>query len=207
MSLQISNRAGITLIEVVIVAAIFVIGLGAMLTSAVGLFGATSFSGDFLIASHLAAEGVEIVRNRRDSNSLAIPPRAWNDGFDVAQAIVKLNLSSDVFDGHFIIDSAPYTLDDCIGSNHNCQMYIDTATGVYGDTGMNAIIASAIPTKFFRLLSFTPVLCTASLSSEAICANGSVIGTTVTSTVRWQQGSSPKTAQVAETVFNWIIAP
>ena len=209
MLFQIHNRAGLTLIEVLIVAAIFVIGLGAMLSSAVGLFTNTSFSGDFLVASHLAAEGVEVVRNRRDENAAATPPRNWNDGFDtvIAQAVVKPDLSSGAFAGRFIIDPVLYTLDDCMQSNQNCQVYIDPVTGVYGDAGMSAIIPTAAPTKFFRLISFTSVLCTASLVTDGLCATGEVIGTVVTSTVRWRQGPSTRTVEVATTLFNWIITP
>ena len=205
--MKIHNTTGITLVEILVVSAIFVIGLSAMLASAVSLFGYTSFSGDFFIASHLAAEGVEVVRNRRDANSAAVPPRAWNDGFDVAtvsQAIVKPVFFNSNFTGSFVIDPVSDTIDACVSSNR-CQIYFDPITGVYGDAGMQAVISGAVPTKFFRLISFTQVLCTASLAG--ICTIGDLIGTTITSTVRWRQGMSLKTAVVSETLFNWIIAP
>ncbi len=204
------NTTGITLVEVLVVSAIFVIGLSAMLASAVSLFGHTAFSGDFLIASHLAAEGVEIVRNRRDANAVAVPSRAWNDGFDVAsvsQAIVKPVFFNSNFTGNFVIDPVPYTLDDCINSNKSCQIYFDPALiDMYGDAGMKAVISGAVPTKFFRLITLAPVVCPASLEPD-ICTIGDLIGTTVTSTVRWRQGMSPKTASVSEALFNWIISP
>lgn len=206
--MKIHNTTGITLVEVLVTSAIFVIGLSAMLGSAVSLFGHTSFSGDFFIASHLSAEGVEVVRNRRDGNASAVPPRVWNDGFDtgsISQAIIKPVFFNSNFTGNFVIDPASDTIDACVSSNR-CQIYFDPITGIYGDAGMQAVISSAVPTKFFRFISFAPVSCPAVFETD-ICATNELIGTTVTSTVRWRQGSRLKTSEVSETIFNWIINP
>ena len=80
MILSTKNNQGLTLIEVLAVTAIFVIGLAAMLTSAVGIFKSAVFSGDYLVATNLAREAAEIVRNKRDNNFLM--DQNWQEGFD-----------------------------------------------------------------------------------------------------------------------------
>ena len=79
------NNKGLTLIELVI--AIFVISIGV-----VGTFGvlqkivvSTSLSSSKLVAAYLAQEGIEIVRNIRDTNW--VEGEAWDN--DISSAVIS----------------------------------------------------------------------------------------------------------------------
>ena len=78
------QQAGFTVLEALIAISIIVIGVG-------GVFGLTSrtvadssANNNKLVAVYLAQEGIEIVRNIRDTNYLkirqAVPGAAWDDG-------------------------------------------------------------------------------------------------------------------------------
>ena len=79
------NPKGFTLIELLI--AIFVLSVG-MLGAYVAIqksASIASYSYNRLIAAYLAQEGIEIVRNVKDTNLLedfANPPVLWNEGLD-----------------------------------------------------------------------------------------------------------------------------
>lgn len=74
------KQKGFTLIEAMIAISLILIGLGGVFTLINRSLGFHNLATHYLIASHLAQEGVEIVRNLRDNNWLA--GRAWNAGFN-----------------------------------------------------------------------------------------------------------------------------
>lgn len=198
---------GITLIEVVIVTGIFTIGLGAMLTNSVGLFTTTAFSGDFLIASNLAREGIEITRNLRDENFLN--GRAWNDGFEMNRALVKPLVPAGVFHGDFQLDEATYDMTTCVIVNKNCEVAYDPASGLYGDAGLVGAIPGAILTKFYRLLEFAPIFCgdtglgVAGVDLCDVLLTDEQIGVKITSRVNWYQGPTLREAVMTAYLYNW----
>jgi len=75
---NIKNRSGFTLIEVIV--AIFILTIGVMGAYAVvqQIIASTSITSSRLVAAYLAQEGIEIVRNIRDSNWLA--GDSWDEG-------------------------------------------------------------------------------------------------------------------------------
>ncbi|HBH46280.1 MAG: hypothetical protein A2445_04565 [Candidatus Jacksonbacteria bacterium RIFOXYC2_FULL_44_29] len=203
MILSTKNNQGLTLIEVLAVTAIFVIGLAAMLTSAVGIFKSAVFSGDYLVATNLAREAAEIVRNKRDNNFLM--DQNWQEGFDYARAVVKPEFAGGVFKGAWSIEEATYSLADCLDVNHSCQFYYDAGTGLYGDSGMTipSLLPNAVPTKFYRLLEFNEKSCSTELETAGLCVAGEIIGVTVTVHVNWQQGAKWNPVTLETDLYNW----
>lgn len=201
------HKRGITLIEVVVVTGIFTIGLGAMLTNSVGLFTTTAFSGDFLIASNLAREGIEITRNTRDENFLN--GRAWNDGFEMNRALVKPFVPGGVFQGVFQLEDVAYDMTTCVTVNKNCEVVYDPASGLYGDAGLVGAIPGAMLTKFYRLLEFDPVFCGATglgVVGVDLCdvlPTDEQIGVKVTARVNWYQGPTLREAVMTAYLYNW----
>ena len=83
-----NNNKGFTLLETII--AIFVISVGLVGVAAIifQIFALASISSNDLIASYLAQEGIEIVRNIRDGNWLEQrnnPAILWTDGLTFGQ--------------------------------------------------------------------------------------------------------------------------
>ena len=201
-----TNNQGITLIEVIIVLTIFSIGLGAMLAGSVGLFTQTAFSGDFLIASHLAREGLEAVRNMRDENFLN--ERTWNHGFEMNRALLKTVLPGGVFQGEFQFEEVTYDMTTCVTVNKNCQMAHDPASGLYGDAGLVGVIPGAQLTKFYRMFEFDPIMCSATtlIKANGLCdtaPSDEQIGVKVTSRVQWYQGQTLREAVMTSYLYNW----
>ncbi len=195
---------GITLIEVVIVTSIFAIGLGAMLASGVGLFTSTARSGDFLIASNLAREGIEATRNIRDENFLN--ERTWNNGLEINRALLKPFLPGGVFQGEFQLEEVSYEMTTCVTANKNCQIAYDPASGLYGDIGIIGVIPGAGLTKFYRLLEFDPIMCSATaLSADLLCETSpdEQIGVKITARVEWYQGPALREAVMTSYLYNW----
>jgi len=76
------KRKGFTLLEVIIAVFIMVVGTGAAFALIQQTLSATPVIKDKLIAAYLAQEGIEIIRNMRDSAWLASrgdPNVKWDD--------------------------------------------------------------------------------------------------------------------------------
>lgn len=202
MSNRISNK-GLSLIEVMIATSVFLIGLGAMLTSAVALFINTTNSSDFLTATNLARESVEIIRNQRDDNFLA--ENTWNAGFDYTWAIVKLDLDGG-FHGVFAIEGVAYTMDECLTVNHECQIAFDPVSGLYGDTGIArpGLMPNAVNTKFHRMVQLVPINCNMAMASEDLCSLDDQIGVTIRSMVDWYRSEKRRNVTIETDLYNWL---
>jgi type IV pilus modification protein PilV len=77
------NRRGFTLIEVLVAIFIITVGAGGAITLINQTVGFTQEASSKLIASYLAQEGIEIVKNIRDSNFLKVHKTGigeWSDG-------------------------------------------------------------------------------------------------------------------------------
>lgn len=200
------TRKGLTLVEVLISTTIFVIGLGAMLTSAVAIFKTSRFTADFLIATHLAKEGVEAVINKRNENFLNNV--SFRDGFDfgpgTTYALVKPDLSGATFRGAFVIDEASQDVDACIASDRSCLIYFDPNSHLYADSGMVTVLGAQVqPTQFYRVVEFNEILC-AGLAATLCAGNANqVIGLEVDSVVKWRRGSSLKEVVVETALYDW----
>lgn len=74
------NGAGFTIIEVLIAVAVITIGILGILVIIHQTIAYMALSSSRLVATYLAQEGMEIVRNIRDTNWLNA--RSWNDGLN-----------------------------------------------------------------------------------------------------------------------------
>lgn len=196
-----NNNYGMTLLEVMAVASIIIIALSAMLAAAVGLFKNTVFSGDFLTATNLAREGIEVIRNQRDDNFLA--EDTWNSGFDFEWANIKLDLAGG-FTGNFFIEEAPYNMDECL-VNRNCRIYFDAGSGLYGDSSMVVTLPNAEATKYYRLLQLVPILCNFDMAGSGLCVedDDQPIGASVYSVVKWYRNDKLQEVIVKTDLYNW----
>ena len=78
MKKNFKNKRGFTLLEVLIAVSVLVIGTVAAFSTITSTIRSTTFAKDKLIASFLAQEGIEIVKNIRNTNW--IQGNAWNQG-------------------------------------------------------------------------------------------------------------------------------
>jgi len=186
------NNKGFTLIETLVAVSIFsvsILGLMSVLSSGISN---TTYAKQKIIASYLAQEGIEYIRNMRDTYVLygANGQAGWN-AFNT-----KLSTNSCLATGngcYFNADGLNYldktqpmndlAFSPCVGSGGACpEMKYDSATGKYNySTGSN--------TGFFRKIKVIQ-----DQPNE----------TKISSTVSWMQGSGNHSVTFSENLFNWV---
>ncbi len=127
--LQIANKNnnGFTLIETIIAVGVIAIGmLSALMLINNSLFYVSNIQ-DRLIAAHLTAEGLEVVRNIRDNNWLANLP--WNNGL----------ANGDYQDSYNSISLSPYS---------GNPLLFDSSSGLYN-------YSSGASTTYIRKISIS----------------------------------------------------
>lgn len=99
------KQRGFTLLESMVAIAVFTVGVSTAVFVITQAIGVGSRTRDRIIATHLAAEGIEVVRNIRDRNWLA--GRPWADGItDLANACVSWDSDYNTSSGTYTIDTA-----------------------------------------------------------------------------------------------------
>ena len=196
-------QKGFTLLEVI--AAIFVLTLGISGPFALveQLLVSASLAQDKLLASYLAQEGVEIVRNIRDSNWIdpSSPAPDWDNG-----------LYSDAN------PATPY-----IFYNVPISLYFDssdTQVLLYSDSYVQGGGVSGSNSGFFRFLYLDPI-CNDASGAEKIADKGEnvscgqsgssvgaypdKVGIRVISEVHWPSETSNKKVIIEDRLYDWQV--
>ncbi|MDP2709371.1 MAG: hypothetical protein Q8O93_05025 [bacterium] len=134
----IKNKQGISIIEVIAAIMIITIGMIGVLSLVIQNIKAQYINKNVLIASGLAQEGLELVRNIRDNNWLA-EGNNWKlgDGVDPNTNITQ--------DGEYAIDYSLGIID--VDDLASARLYIDSNGFYTGAAAGNA------PTDFYRLIT------------------------------------------------------
>lgn len=169
---------GFTLIETLFAILIFSAALISLMTIAGRGISATSSAREQISAHYLAQEGLEIVRNIRDTNF--VNGASWDTGFTacVAPATCRVTYGAGV---------VTPTLDPCTGST--CAVW--QSNGDYVDAGFPGAAAS----PYSRTVTVTPVI------------NSSQASTTeeylVTSTVGWTSRTISRSVTLKTLLKKW----
>jgi len=170
------NKGGFTLIETIVSLAIFsasIVGLIAITSQGVA---DVNLAKNKLTASYLAQEGVELVRNMRDTNALD-----ENLDWNTLLADLKGCISTDGTGCN--IDALNGAIKGC--SPTGCQMFYDSK-GFYRGSGM-----PPDESIFTRLIVITDL----GLDPDQI---------KIDSTVFWTQKSGTESVTMGSIIFNWI---
>ncbi len=181
-----NKKDGYTLVEMLVAISIFTTSVLGVLVILAGGIADTGYAKQKMGAAYLAQEGVEYVRNMRDTFMIysADPNQGWND--------FKAYLSNcespdgcffDPDDLDFNNLDKPITQISIYACGGNCQeIKYDSASGVYGYTvGENS--------GFIRKIEM-----------DQISANE----VKIISTVFWTQGSGDYNVSFSDNFFNWI---
>ena len=79
---NVTMKSGFTLMEAIVAIFVITTGIVGVLSLVTQTISSATFSKDKLIAAYLAQEGIEIVRNIRDTNWLEGGSNPWNEGLD-----------------------------------------------------------------------------------------------------------------------------
>jgi type II secretory pathway pseudopilin PulG len=111
---------GFTLVETLVAIGVLMISIAGPLVVASKGLNAALFARDQLMASYLAQETLELVKNIRDNNlSISPTPKEWDDGFALCTS------ASSACD----ISAVDFITSTCNGTSGGCALHYDTAKG------------------------------------------------------------------------------
>lgn len=183
MTTNISNnsREGFTLVETLVAIAILLIAVVGPISLIGNAIHNLYYAKDEMIAINLAQEGIEVVRQKRDSNLLS------NTSWDTDFVTNALGAAKD-----YIVDVTPSvagaTLIQC--STSPCGV---TQTPVYLNT----------TTSFYKQGLVQPGGTTKTQFSRRISVSGTGNERAVTAMVTWKTGGTNGTVSVSENIFKW----
>lgn len=213
--LKLKNQKGQGLLELVVAIGVISVGLFSVWNLFISNFNGEQEAGARILAINLAREGVEIVKNIRDSNWLAIDnndscsyngtvydPCNWDSGLDGDGAGTVAN----IFTENVYLD---YTADK--ESDLETKIYLDPVTGLYSHD------PAGTPTTYRRLIKIKNICCT-DADNDLKCDNFAVdfivkdtsclatelkAGIDVESLVAWSLNGQSRQLSVNERIFNW----
>jgi prepilin-type N-terminal cleavage/methylation domain-containing protein len=171
-----SKNKGFTLVETLVAISILLIAVVGPMSLIGDAFHKLYYAKDEIIAINLAQEGIEAVRQARDSNMLS--GSSWMAGLTPGYYIVDVSGSPVP-----LLDSRP-----CTGlcTTEGLPVYLDVATGLYRQS------ATFTATQFSRIVRIED----AGFGSDE---------RKITSTVSWRTGGNNGTIVVIEYIFKWAL--
>lgn len=207
-------QKGQGLIEAVAAITIITISLSAIISLVVISLSAGRESKNRIIATNLAREAIEIVRNKRDSNWLDIEAATagveWDIGFygpgKDYSGIIKFDETENNDDfADWDFQFQPDDIND--GISDRCRIYLKN--GIYKQSKND--INGGILTKYKRLIKLNPI-CELPDGSESILidgaecndtAGGVKIGIQVIAQVDWMESGRNCSLLLEDRLYNW----
>ena len=215
---KIINNKGFTLVELIIALGVFSSGIMAAFTLALAGLNTSIENFDRINAANLAREGIELVRNERDSNWLKIDNNVDIDGG--SDGIQYYDWDQNINNGYYSIDkngiydqneSGLLSCDpnglDCIENCPLCELKYDSSLHLYlhsGDTSTN----------IFRAIEIFDICLDDNWdekipddhifdSCSSLAGDYKTIGLEVTSRVFWEKAGKKHYTDVKEKLYNW----
>lgn len=183
------TNSGVTLVEALVAISIFVTSILAMVSVLASGVSNTNYSKSKIIASYLAEEGIEYIKNMRDTFMLydaTDSQTGWNSFITKLNGGSCLTVNGCYFDGqnvNYLSHSQPMTQITLTSCGASCPAILyDATTGEYG-------YSSGTDYGFVRKVFVSQV---------------SANEYKVSSTVSWKQGSGNYNMTFSESIFNWI---
>lgn len=200
---KILKQTGQGLIEVTASIAIVAMGISAIISLVIMSIVSSKENNNRMIAMNLSREGIEVARNKRDSNWLEIDSgvfgAVWDNGlYDDKDytAIIDFDESANSWDFQFQQDDI---------SEADCRMYLKN--GIYRQK--NGGVAGGSETIFYRLIKLNPICeiggaeVIPPLTDGTACedvAERIKIGIQVISEVKWGDN---KSISAQDKLYNW----
>jgi|GEM_PF-307150 len=191
---ELHSTSGFTLIETLVAISIFSVSILALFAVISQNIANISYSKKRVVAEYLAQEGIEYIRNVRDTYGLysSDAQTGWisfNNRLLAANCHLANGCYFDARNVSFSDSTLPITdliLTPCSASNcSDAPLLYDSATGKYGYVPSATTINSGYSRKIFLILS----------SSDEL---------KFSSTVYWTQGSGTYSVVFSESLFNWL---
>ena len=182
------NNRGQSLLEAIFAIGLLLIAVSAVLGLAIANSAGQSASELQLVANNLAREGIEVVRNIRDSNWLA--SQSWDTGLIGDGTAIP----------NFDKNANTWTLD--FAFNQPTTVYL--SGGVYNHS------SSGQPTIYRRLLTLRNVCRETSgtkgaesIAAGTTCTTGTKVGIKIESKVNWVERGRDHSVTLASLIYAW----
>lgn len=181
-----NNNKGFTLVEALVAISIFTVSILGLLSVLSQGIADTSYAKQKVVATYLAEEGIEYIRNMRDTFVL-FDPDGHDDGWGEFKTKL-LSASCDAGEGCYFDDSE---LDYTESGQPMTQIAVDSCNGscppILYTTGRYSI-TNGPPSGYTRKIQLEEI------SDQEV---------KVTSTVYWTQGSGDYNISFSENLYNW----
>ncbi len=175
-----NNKArGFTIVETIVSLAIFSFSIVALITVSARGISDSSVAKNRLTATYLAQEGLELMRNKRDTAIIQDSTNGWTNFQSSTQECSLLLGGCD-------IDPINQAIYKC--SAGSCIIQSDSVTGYYGHGSLNAV-----NTIFKRVITLEEPSTWGSNPDEY----------QMIVTVTWTQGVSAQSVKLVENIYNW----
>lgn len=187
---------GQSLIELLVAMSVIIIGLTAASGIVFSNIRTQEISADRFTATNLAREGIEFVKEIRDSNwlSSALFNEGMSDGTDYTAIPIWT-------DGEFTgLDFGPSVISD----DTYTMVKLSTNASTMGALYVQGSTYPGSDTIFRRLLFLQPICSDMTVMSEgSSCGLLSVIGVRMTSTVTWTKRGITRQSEVVDEIYDW----
>ena len=140
--ISLKNNRGFTMVETLVAIAILMVSIVGPLTISQKAYNAGIYARDQVTASYLAQDAVEFIKNIRDNNKLASPPRDWLYG------LTNTCIVDTLFGDPSGLSSNYVSSCNSGGGADACRLFI-------GDNGYTHSPSGTTPTKYIRYFYIT----------------------------------------------------
>ena len=183
------NR-GFTLLEVIVAIFILTVGILGCYSLIIQTISSTRYNSDKLVASYLAQEGIEIVRNIRDTNWLEQQVNSanpWNEGLDV-DGLCDCTCDDMLLDGCVVDYNTPIIEDPIPSPFDEAHEYLNIdSSGFYS-------YSPGTQSKFKRKIV---------IYHDDLNGLGEEYILKVCARVEWEEKGRTQTVIVKENLYNW----
>ncbi len=182
-----NKNNGFTLIETLVALSIFSFSILALVATSTSSLTSLNYARNRVVANYLSQEGIESVRNVRDSAVVLNPETGWTDFKSAMQSGGCASVGGCNIDS-LVNSQDPGTdtgISPCVG-DQACVLYADSSTGYLGTSAVDD------PTNFRRVIQLIEESSDTGISEFRI-----------TSTVYWMDGGNEKTLALIEYIYDW----
>ncbi len=176
--LHLQSRRGFTLVETLVAISILMIAVASPLTIAQKGLSSAIYAKDQIVASYLAQDAIEYLRNWSDQNVAQVPTVAWLDG--IKNKCSTTLCTVDTTQPYVQNYTSPYGIASCSGTCSS--LYYDSGTNIYNQTQ----VGNSTFTRSVKVEEIVP-------NTEAL----------ITVTMSWKDKSIDRELVVNTRIYNW----
>ncbi len=177
------KNKGFTLVETLVAISIFTVSILALFSILARGISDTNYAKRKIVAAYLAQEGVESIRNMRDTYVL-YTDTTQNDWGKFQAKLAPCNLGNECGFNNGVLSTDPSFIFKCSSSSNGCNLYLNN-----GSYNTNSIGSDS---GYVRKIWMLPI------------GNGNTNEVRIFSQVSWAQNSGNYNIVFSEDLFNWV---